>query len=82
MLSGIEIEQNLPRSPDDGHYDAVDALIYMIRSISFNKNPYPAHYGYTLRDLHVQNPERFNKDNQMEMYRKIFGNKRNKSYGA
>lgn len=31
------------RSPDDGHYDAVDALKYLIRNINFNKNPYPAH---------------------------------------
>jgi phage terminase large subunit len=29
------------RSPDDGHYDGVDALVYLIRSINYNKNPYP-----------------------------------------
>ena len=27
------------------HYDAVDALIYMVRNIQENKNPYPAGYG-------------------------------------
>jgi len=33
------------RSPDNGHYDAVDALKYLIRNINFNHNPYPAHWG-------------------------------------
>lgn len=33
------------RSADNGHYDAVDALIYLIRNIVYNKNPYPSHYG-------------------------------------
>lgn len=32
------------RSPDSGHYDAVDALIYLIRNIVYSKNPYPNHY--------------------------------------
>ena len=29
------------RSSDNGHYDAVDALCYLIRNIDKNKNPYP-----------------------------------------
>ncbi len=33
------------RSSDSGHYDAVDALSYLMRNISWSKNPYPAHYG-------------------------------------
>lgn len=33
------------RSPGLGHYDAVDALLYMVKSVNFNKNPYPANYG-------------------------------------
>lgn len=32
------------RSPDAGHYDAVDALKYMVRNINFTRNPYPANY--------------------------------------
>lgn len=32
------------RSPDDGHYDAIDALIYMVRNIDFGKNPFPRNY--------------------------------------
>lgn len=33
------------RSPDDGHYDAIDALKYLLRNIQYTRNPYPAHYG-------------------------------------
>lgn len=32
------------RSPDNGHYDAVDALVYLVRNIDFNRNPYPRGY--------------------------------------
>lgn len=32
------------RSPDAGHYDAVDALKYMVRNINFTRNPYPENY--------------------------------------
>lgn len=35
----------LDRSPDNGHYDFLPALSYLIRNIQFNKNPYPAYYG-------------------------------------
>ena len=33
------------RSPDAGHYDAIDALKYLVRNIQQNKNPYPANFG-------------------------------------
>lgn len=32
------------RSPDSGHYDAIDALIYLIRTVQKSKNPYPSGY--------------------------------------
>jgi hypothetical protein len=41
------------RSLDGGHYDAVDALAYMIRNIIFTKNPYPAGYGIPLGDNYI-----------------------------
>lgn len=48
------------RSPDHGHYDAIDALIYMIRNIPRGKNPFPPGYrlGFLGRssDLFVKNP--------------------------
>jgi hypothetical protein len=37
------------RSPDNGHYDFVDALIYFVRNVEFRKNPYPKNYDLNLR---------------------------------
>lgn len=66
------------RSPDNGHYDLVDALIYFCRSIVFSKNPYPA--GYDLSGSYfVPNPQTFYKNHSaktMDVYRKIFGIKK------
>lgn len=70
-------KEKFARSPDHGHYDAVDALKYMVRSINFNKNPYPAHYGINRTDLYVSNPKKFNEHiNPTEIYYKIFNVKR------
>lgn len=33
------------RSADAGHYDAIDALKYLVRNVNFNKNPYPSNWG-------------------------------------
>lgn len=33
------------RSPDAGHYDAVDALVYLVRNVQTTKNPFPLGYG-------------------------------------
>lgn len=60
------------RSPDDGHYDAVEALKYLIRSINFNKNPYPAHYNMNMKDLYVVNPDKFYSNGSQEIYKRIF----------
>lgn len=38
------------KSADGGHFDALDALIYLIRNIVFTKNPYPSHYGALSKD--------------------------------
>lgn len=38
------------RSLDGGHYDLVDALAYLIRNISYTKNPYPKGYGMAYGD--------------------------------
>lgn len=61
------------RSQDDGHYDAVDALLYFVRAINYNKNPYPASYGYDLRNMHVENREAFTKNTPQQVYEQIFG---------
>jgi hypothetical protein len=64
------------RSPDNGHYDAVDALIYFIRHIIYSKNPYPAHYEMNMKDLYVVNKDKFingGQGSQTEIFKKIFG---------
>lgn len=61
------------RSPDDGHYDAVDALLYFTRAINYNKNPYPAGYGFNRRDLFIENKAVFEKNTPQQVYESIFG---------
>jgi phage terminase large subunit len=61
------------KSPDDGHYDAVDALLYFSRAINYNKNPYPATYGYDTRNLHIENRGKFESQTPEQVYRTIFG---------
>lgn len=60
------------RSPDNGHYDAVDALCYLVRHVAYSKNPYPATYGMNMKDLYIAKPEKFNGQSQLDVYRKIF----------
>ncbi len=60
-------------SADDGHYDAVDALLYFMRAVNYNKNPYPSTYGFNTRDLHVQNTQDFNRTDPKLVYASIFG---------
>lgn len=62
------------RSQDDGHYDAVDALLYFIRSVDYSANPYPRTWGYLNRDLHIQAPGSFGgRQSPKEVYAQIFG---------
>lgn len=60
------------RSPDDGHYDAVSSLIYMVRSIDYRKNPYPIHYGRDMNHLHIQDEEKFYQKTNIDIFKKIF----------
>ena len=64
------------RSPDMGHYDAVDALKYFVRHVDTTKNPYPANYGREMRDLYIVNQEKFQGKTQIEAYKKIFNMKK------
>jgi hypothetical protein len=48
------------RTDDGGHADLIDALIYLVRSIAYNKNPYPAFYNMDIKDLVVFNKDKFN----------------------
>lgn len=70
----LNTKHTFARSPDDGHYDAVDALVYLLRSIVYVKNPYPAHYGRNTKDLHIQNPNNYYKESgNVSVFKKIFG---------
>lgn len=60
------------RSTDSGHFDAVDAAIYLTRSINYKRNPYPAHYDYDMNDIFVARPDNFYKNDKNEIYRKMF----------
>lgn len=39
------------RSADGGHFDLVDALVYLVRNVNWTKNPYPANYDAPKTDL-------------------------------
>jgi len=41
------------RSSDKGHYDLVDALLYMVRNINMTRNPYPAGHQFSGNDYMV-----------------------------
>lgn len=57
------------RSADNGHYDACDALIYLIRNIVYGKNPYPSHYGALSGE---NNHVRYRPDTGKESMAKLF----------
>jgi len=66
------------RSVDDSHYDFVDALIYLTRSINFKKNPYPLGYGMDLReeDMFLSNPKSYYNQDSKAAFRAIMGIKK------
>lgn len=42
------------RSPDKGHYDFLDSLIYMCRNVNFQRNPFPKD-NYSPSNYHLNN---------------------------
>ena len=75
-------DRTFARSPDDGHYDAVDAVKYLVRAINLNKNPYPAGYDFQgeIKDLFVVDKQTFGQSeqhkNQVEVFSSIFNIKK------
>ena len=64
------------RCPQGSHYDAVDALAYLIRSIDFKINPYPKNYGFTYNSDDIFN--NYSNNNKLEkenVYRKLLNMK-------
>jgi phage terminase large subunit len=41
------------KSPDKGHYDALDALVYFVRNVNMNKNPYPENHSFSSSDYMI-----------------------------
>lgn len=71
------------RSADEGHFDAVDALKYLVRHVRSDKNPYPTHYDLNMKDIFVSNKQSFGQKQvtnfqQLDVYNRIFNIKRNK----
>jgi hypothetical protein len=48
-------KKDFARSPDAGHYDAIDSLIYFVRNVQTQKNPYPPGYGFSQQDYYTPN---------------------------
>lgn len=74
-------KDDFARSPDDGHYDAVDSLLYMVKSISYTKNPYPANYGGRDNTFHNNGGFGYKKENSqtpIAIYESIFGIRKKK----
>lgn len=42
--------KSFDRSADDFHFDAVDSAKYLVRSVDFNRNPYPKWFGMAMGD--------------------------------
>lgn len=72
-------KEEFARSPDSGHYDAVDALLYLSRAVNFNKNPYPSGYGLNVRNMHFENDSKYRKQNSRDVYESLFGVPKNKN---
>lgn len=61
------------RSPDEGHYDGVDAGVYLLRNIVYSKNPYPIGYDLNRKDLFISNPDKLKyQSSQVDAFRKVF----------
>ena len=77
--SSAKNKQTFGRSPDNGHYDFVDALIYMTRAIVYSKNPYPMNYDLGSGDIFIRNSE-FAKEQRRSQaataLQKVFGKRR------
>lgn len=67
------------RSLDMGHYDAVDALIYLTRAIVYSKNPYPANFGLNQTDLVFLGQQNQTQNKTVDIFKSIF--KVGKKYG-
>ena len=73
-------KETFARSTESGHYDLVDALLYMVRSMDLTHNPYPHTYDYNMQDLYIRDRQRFEQGSSIETYKKIFNVKPKRTY--
>lgn len=59
------------RCPEGSHYDAVDALAYLLRAVDFKSNPYPRGFGLTTRSEDLFNRNIQKPIENENVYRKI-----------
>ncbi len=64
-----EKKTEFERSKAYGHFDALAALIYLVRNVDRTTNPIPRHYGINPQDVVFIKPE---KKNKVETMRKAF----------
>ena len=72
----LEVEDDNSYTVNDIAVHNCDALIYMVRTMSFIRNPYPYGYDAKLRpaDTFVYNPENYcsGSQNQLNVFKKMF----------
>lgn len=73
-------KETFARSAESGHYDLVDALLYLVRSMDLTHNPYPSTYDYNMQDLYVHDKEKFAGKDALDVYKKIFNAKPKRTY--
>ena len=71
----LTTKDKFARTDADGHYDFVDALLYLVRSIPTHQNPFPSNYQMDMPNMHISNPEKFYKEDKNHILRKIFNMK-------
>jgi len=65
------------RSADNGHFDAIDSLKYLIRNVQISKNPYPKGYLDKYNESHFERPGY--KNSQHHEFSKIFNTRKSSS---
>jgi hypothetical protein len=77
-------KKKFARSQDNGHYDAVAALVYFVRNVQYTKNPYPQHYQLNMQTLpiYLQDPSSFANpiNSQVEVFKRIFNVKSKRKF--
>lgn len=64
--------KDFARSPDAGHYDAIDSLIYLLRNVQKSRNPYPAGYGFVTKEQYFDPKYKKEHTAQQEKWVNIF----------